>query len=573
MTVRIQIFEIAILCTSALLILIVFASSEISKSLISDTDDFKCDGDFTPGLQNPLSPKPVTFSDQRDYDVVVIGAGVSGLEAANELKMEGKNVVILEGRDRIGGRIYTEIHNGVSYDIGGSWIHGLEGLTTDTKKVTNPIYRITQENGIALIQTYNKTVEDATDTSSYGSEGYERFFDSSGHKIDIDSQRQYYMIDKQDDIKDKWIEMRESKTSDIDPKRLDKVLREYESKNKNFIDSDIYWHLAEWRFEQEAIGDINQLSSEHLKLEQYFYNDPTEGIFPEGYTQIANCLAGELRILHANVTEIDYTHEPVTVTTANNEKFTAKRVISTIPLGVLQKNDALFKPKLFENSHKKDALKNLGMGTMDKVYLIFDVAFWDSEEHMPGKFNAYIHRVAKAGDEEDKPWKFFLNLHTYTGKPVLIAFHTGSTAIKLENKTDEELAVEAKQVLEKMFPTSKSQILEPKVVRTKWAKDPLSFGSYSFLAVTGTADDFDKLREPIDNKLFFAGEATERCSFGTVHGAYTSGYRAAQEILALDGNIDAPSEQIAHGIEEWDIVGSNPTIDEIPERCGGNLPD
>lgn len=79
------------------------------------------------------------------------------------------------------------------------------------------------------------------------------------------------------------------------------------------------------------------------------------------------------------------------------------------------------------------------------------------------------------------------------------------------------------------------------------------------------------MAKPIDDQVFFAGEATTRCSFGTVHGAYTSGYRAAQEILDLEDKADSIEEQLRHGVERWELVDEKtPTEDDIPKRCGGN---
>ena len=310
-------------------------------------------------------------------------------------------------------------------------------------------------------------------------------------------------------------------------------------------------------------------SAEHTILNQYYYaDDYNEVIFPRGYMQIADCLASELSIKHANVTKIDYSSKPVVVITENGERFEADYVVSTIPLGVLQNNENLFNPKLSEDENKKQALENLGMGTMDKMYLIFDNAFWDKKQYNPGDNNTYIHRVVYPGEKSTKSWKFFLNVNTFFKESILLAFHTGSTAKIMDGKDDDELEKESQQILQKMFPNSK--VNEPKIVRTQWTEDPWSLGSYSFVKTSGSSDDFDRLAEPLEDKVFFAGEATVRCSFGTVHGAYTSGYRAAREILALEDNIDSEEEQLRHGIEKWQIVGNpKPTEDMIPIRCGG----
>jgi hypothetical protein len=95
---------------------------------------------------------------------------------------------------------------------------------------------------------------------------------------------------------------------------------------------------------------------------------------------------------------------------------------------------------------------------------------------------------------------------------------------------------------------------------TKWASDPLAGGSYTIVPINGSLDDFDKIAEPIGNRLFFAGEATNKYYYGTVHGAYISGYRASQEVLKVidDKNkLDSAREQLEHGIKRWDIICKN----------------
>jgi len=66
---------------------------------------------------------------------------------------------------------------------------------------------------------------------------------------------------------------------------------------------------------------------------------------------------------------------------------------------------------------------------------------------------------------------------------------------------------------------------------TRWGQDKFTLGSYSFTAYGQTFEDYDILAEPVNNKLFFAGEATIGIYMGTVHGAYMSGERAAIEVL------------------------------------------
>jgi hypothetical protein len=195
------------------------------------------------------------------------------------------------------------------------------------------------------------------------------------------------------------------------------------------------------------------------------------------------------------------------------------------------------------------------MATMDKVYLIFNDTqnpFW-----MTG--SSWINRIPDVENndtykEPDKKWQFFFNLYNYNNQPILLAFNTGSSAIKLENEDDATIKNDVMTVLEKIYNQT---IPEPKIIRTKWAMDPLSGGSYSVIPVNGSLDDFDRLAEPINNTIFFAGEATDKYYYGTVHGAYISGYRAAEEIMRMEGTVDSPQEQLEHGIKSWNVICKN----------------
>jgi len=175
-----------------------------------------------------------------------------------------------------------------------------------------------------------------------------------------------------------------------------------------------------------------------------------------------------------------------------------------------------FEPPLPES--KQDAIDRLAMGVLNKVYLKFPAVFWDKD----------VETISYVGERlgEGCDW---LSFTPFTGQPVLMAFHGGEKGFALEDLSDDEIVAGAMQTLRVMFG---EDIPEPEgVLITRWGKDPFSFGAYSHIPPFASGDDYDALAEPVDDVLFFAGEATSREYPSTVHGAYLSGVRAAEEIL------------------------------------------
>lgn len=428
---------------------------------------------------------PQSDSGSREADVLVLGAGIAGLAAARTLADAGLRVIVLEARDRIGGRMWTDHSLGMPLDLGASWIHGVKG---------NPIAELAAQWKVRTIPTnfdnFTTFHADGSELSTDEEEQMEELFNS------VYTQVEQMQEDTENDMSlqaafDEVIASRNLSTEEL--RRLNFYIQAETSLEYGADPAD----LSLWNWDQdEELGG-------------------KEVVFPGGYNQITDGLAKGLDIrLGVKVDSIRYGSDGVDVKTSSGA-FRGDRAIVTFPLGVLKQGSVTFDPPLPES--KQSAIDRLDMGILNKVYLKFPKVFWDEE----------IEGFGYMGEALGE-WNDWLSFAPYINQPVLMAFHGGAKGFALEELSDEEIVSGAMKTLRIIYGDEIPE-LEGYVI-TRWGKDPFALGSYSHIPPFASGDDLDALFEPVENVLYFAGEATHRAFPATVHGAYLSGIAAAQEI-------------------------------------------
>ena len=418
-------------------------------------------------------------------DVLVVGAGVSGLAAARHLADNGRRVKILERRDRIGGRVWTStVWPDTPVDMGASWIHGIDG---------NPVYEMAQQIKAQTVVT------DGDDITYYLPDGAETTRAQS-QALESWGTRVTDALSRYQDSTDTDTSIRAAITSALGAD-LDDRDRELLAYNINEL-------------EHEYSGAAEELSALYFDSD-----DPVNGddvLFPRGYEQITNHLGAGLRVLTGHtVSGIDWSPSGVVVTT-DKGAFTAGQVVVTLPLGVLQSGAVAFAAGLPDA--KSEAIGALGVGVLNKCYLRFPETFWADTDWL-----GYV-----PGRDRYGQWAQWINLDRPTGRPVLLGFNAAQFGRTIEGWTDAQIVEGAMSTLRVIYGRGCPEPTGHQI--TRWASDDYARGSYSFAAVGSTPAMRDDLAAAIDGRVYFAGEATDRTAPGTVHGAYASGIRAAREI-------------------------------------------
>lgn len=422
-----------------------------------------------------------TSRSTQDKKVLIIGAGISGLAAAKHLQANGLQVTVLEAQDKVGGRLRTNRSLGIAFDEGASWIHGING---------NPITTLADQAGMHTVETIDDQAEACYDVGGVlrSATAY------------TNAETELYSILHSLYNHGNTTQSFETVFNNLYPSKA----------------NDRLWKFLLSTYVTFDCGDLNNLSSLLYNEGEEF--EGVEKIATNGYDTIANYLAKGLSIqLQERVSKIDYTNKQIKVY-HNGKVSKADYVIVTVPLGVLKANTIEFFPALPDA--KQQAIEKVGMNCVNKFLLTWQVPFWDDVQYI-----SYTPEI------KDK-FNYFVNVNKFNPNAnALMTFAYADYARQTELMSDAQIIQEIMIHLKDIYGSSIPSPIN--LLRTSWQSNENSMGSYAYTAIETSMHHFDDLAAAVNDQLFFAGEHTEADYFSTVHGAYISGIREANNILDL----------------------------------------
>jgi monoamine oxidase len=403
-----------------------------------------------------------------DVDVVVVGGGAAGVAAARRLHEAAIDCLIVEARPRLGGRAWTVTDSGFALDLGCGWLHSAD---------RNPWVKIAQEQGAEIDKSRAPW---ARRTSGIG----------------------FPRAEQQDfqEAMDAFFARLEGRGESDDDVPAGNFLEPGNRWNGLINALSTYISGAEW--DRVSAKDFDR-----------YHDTGVNWRVVKGYgALISACGENLAAALDCAVQTINHRGKRLRIETAQGV-IAADQVIVTIPSTLIAAERLVFTPALPE---KTEAARGLPLGLADKLFLSLERA---EEFEQDTRLFGHTDRAATA------------NFHFRPlGRPMIEVYFGGRFAAELEAGGDGAFFECAKSDLVGLFGSAFAARIKPIGIH-RWGVDPFSLGSYSY-ASPGFADCRPKLAEPVDGRLFFAGEACSVHDFSTAHGGWHTGVSAAEQVIA-----------------------------------------
>eukprot|EP00586_Coscinodiscus_wailesii_P006299 CAMPEP_0172480984 /NCGR_PEP_ID=MMETSP1066-20121228/6508_1 /TAXON_ID=671091 /ORGANISM="Coscinodiscus wailesii, Strain CCMP2513" /LENGTH=422 /DNA_ID=CAMNT_0013242843 /DNA_START=119 /DNA_END=1387 /DNA_ORIENTATION=- len=418
--------------------------------------------------------------------------------------------------------------DGTSVELGSHCVHGI---------VQNPIFTIVEDIGLSYVKD-KETVNIYTTDPEFGGNGPDNAAGTVPYSQAKEMRNRYWSGRGQ--FRDYECKKRKKSANDDDFAResLRDVADRYLRKQKELTDSDR--RFFELLFHTHVVADYASDPSD-LSAKYWEYGNWTEGedvyltTYPDGgFSAAVDAYAAPIMSkidLNSAVSSIDYDSSIISIQYKTNassgdeevvKELKARHVILTVPLGVLKSRAITFNPPL--PTEKQNAINELGNGSLTKCILR-----WDDLDMFWPKDTEWLLKIANTTDEQNRWTEFFNPYGVNGGRPILVGFVAGSESARVEELADEEITDEVLASLRSMF----GNVVPPpkEVIVSRWGRDEYSRGAYSYYKVGSSPRSRCELGKCLQQRLYFAGEATDVDNPQTVHGALASGQRCAYEIL------------------------------------------
>ncbi|KIM77435.1 hypothetical protein PILCRDRAFT_76792 [Piloderma croceum F 1598] len=448
---------------------------------------------------------------EKDQKILILGGGVAGVIAARTLHDHGHdNFVIIEARGELGGRMMSRTfgtaENKYTIELGANWVQG----TQVGNGPKNPILALAEKHKVktifvrimSTVPTYDHTgFIDYLDVFNSAVDNYTSLTVAAGprvikRQVDTTSRTGYSLIGSK-------------------PKNRYAQVSEYYQFDWEYAQTpeQTSWIASSWAENFTFVPDAGGFSEDNL------FAIDQRGFKALIQDEAKEFLKPDQLVLNQTIKDIAYSASGVKVTTTDGTEMSADYALCTFSVGVLQNDDVVFNPPLPD--WKQEAIQSMTMATYTKIFLQFPRNFW---------FHTQFALYADSERGRYPVWQGLDIEGFFPESGILFVTVTGDYSERIEALPDSQVQSEVMGVLRSMFPNV--TVPDPEAFYfPRWFTNPLYRGSYSNWPASFYSDHHENLRATVDQRLWFAGEATSMKWFGFLHGAYYEGVDVAKAMV------------------------------------------